>query len=306
MNKKIKHLISLFLLLSAAVTAQNTDKFTGSLLWQISGNGLEKPSYVFGTHHLAPLSFMDEVTGLKEAVEEAQQVVGELDMNDMGTMQMKLMQAAALPDSITYNDLLNEEDYKRLNDGLVNVLGLGLNNIGRMKPGMISSLMSVNLYQKAYPDIPVTAEGIDRYLQVQALENEKTVLGLETVEDQIYALFDAEPLEAQVAGMVCAFSHGDYVERSVNMLKQLTTFYYAGDIYGMYSISIDNPDEPCPMTEASQHAILNHRNENWLKKLPGIMAEKPSLVAVGALHLAGEEGILYGLAQQGYTIEAVK
>lgn len=42
------------------------------LLWKVSGNGLEKPSYIMGTHHLAPLSITDSIASLPQAMEQAE------------------------------------------------------------------------------------------------------------------------------------------------------------------------------------------------------------------------------------------
>ena len=53
------------------------------LLWKISGNGLEKPSYIFGTHHLAPLSIKDSIAGMPQAINETSQVYGEVMMSEM-------------------------------------------------------------------------------------------------------------------------------------------------------------------------------------------------------------------------------
>ena len=47
------------------------------LLWKVSGNGLNQPSYIIGTHHLAPFSIMDSIAGLKKAMNETQQVYGD-------------------------------------------------------------------------------------------------------------------------------------------------------------------------------------------------------------------------------------
>ena len=53
------------------------------LLWKVSGNGLNQPSYIIGTHHLAPFSIMDSIAGLKKAMNEPQQVYGEMKMSEM-------------------------------------------------------------------------------------------------------------------------------------------------------------------------------------------------------------------------------
>ena len=49
------------------------------LLWKISGNGLEKPSYVFGTHHVAPASMLDSIPGFNQAIADCDVVYGEVE-----------------------------------------------------------------------------------------------------------------------------------------------------------------------------------------------------------------------------------
>ena len=75
-------LFPMLILFVFTVSAQNAEK-TGSLLWKISGNGLAQPSYIFGTHHLFPVSFLDSVAGAKEAFALSGQMVGELVVQDM-------------------------------------------------------------------------------------------------------------------------------------------------------------------------------------------------------------------------------
>ena len=72
-----KLMLTLALVLTAALNVN------AQLLYKISGNGLEKPSYIIGTYHLAPVSFTDSIPGLKEALNAAEQEYGELDMGDM-------------------------------------------------------------------------------------------------------------------------------------------------------------------------------------------------------------------------------
>ena len=59
------------------------------LLWKVSGNGLNQPSYIIGTHHLAPFSIMDSIAGLKKAMNETQQVYGEIKMSETHSFKVK-------------------------------------------------------------------------------------------------------------------------------------------------------------------------------------------------------------------------
>jgi uncharacterized protein YbaP (TraB family) len=80
--------------------------------------------------------------------------------------------------------------------------------------------------------------------------------------------------------------------------------YRSADLNGFYEMHRE--EGPCPMSAEQETALNDARNHRWLEKLPAIMADKPSFIAVGCLHLAGEVGLLAGLEKAGYTVEAVR
>ena len=87
------------------------------LLWKVSGNGLNQPSYIIGTHHLAPFSIMDSIAGLKKAMNETQQVYGEIKMSEMqspATME-KMQKAMMIESDTTLNSLLSPKDFETAN-----------------------------------------------------------------------------------------------------------------------------------------------------------------------------------------------
>ena len=55
------------------------------LLWKVSGNGLGRPSYIFGTHHMAPSTMIDQVKGMDEAIQGCDIVVGEIAKESMAS-----------------------------------------------------------------------------------------------------------------------------------------------------------------------------------------------------------------------------
>ena len=110
---KIRNIAGCLLLLLALAACATTKNKTSSLLWRISGNGLESPSYLFGTHHLIPLSILDSIVGLHEAFDKTEQTVGELDMSRMNEMQAVIMGAAIMPDGYDYRSLTSESESTR-------------------------------------------------------------------------------------------------------------------------------------------------------------------------------------------------
>lgn len=298
LRKLIACLVLFFTLTACANSAENAN----SLLWKISGNGLEAPSYLFGTHHLIPLSFLDSIAGLDEAFEATGQTVGELDMSKMNEMQMKIMGAAIMPNEYNYQTLISETDFQLLDKTLKELVGTGLDQLGRMKPAMLSNLISITLYQKYYPALS-SGTSIDQYFQDEAAKRFRPVRSLETAEEQIQMLLGSQTIERQAELLVCMVKHPEMLKEQMDKLQGA---YMAQDINALNTLYEEElPDDPCPGTPEEKDAMNKDRNIQWLKILPGIMQEKPSFVAVGCLHLVGKDGLLNGLRKLGYKVEPV-
>lgn len=292
---------AIFLLLSCSSGASN--KTESSLLWKISGNGLQKPSYIFGTHHLVPISFLDSIPGIEAAFEETEQTVGELDMSNMSEMQMKIMGEGMLPPDIAYATLLSPEDTAVLDSMLRAVVGVGLDQLGQLKPAMLSNLISISLYQRYYPSV-ASAQNIDYYFQEEALKRSRPVVGLETAEDQIYVLLNSQSLERQAEMLICMIKHPELLKEQMD---EMQAAYHAQDIEVLRQLyEKEIPDDPCPSTEEEKNVLNGDRNRKWLDQLPSIMEDKSSFIAVGCLHLPGDDGLIEGLRELGYNVEAVK
>ena len=156
------------------------------LLWQVSGHGLAQPSYLFGTHHMIPISFLDSVPGLFRAFNRCDAVVGEMVMNSIDASE-KIMQASTLPQGITMDSLLNADDYAVVDAGLRAVLKIGLKELALMKPAVIRTMYETELYRQHTGFDDGTQS--DSYFQQIAMQQGKEVIGLEDVDTQIALLF---------------------------------------------------------------------------------------------------------------------
>jgi uncharacterized protein YbaP (TraB family) len=272
---------------------------TGSLLWKVSGNGLNSPSWIFGTHHLFPVSFLDSVAGVKQAFEQSEQMVGELLMNDMAAMAVEIQKAGMMPPDSTWQMLLSEDDYRLVDERLTAFFGAGLQAFGMFKPSMVSLTYTAVFYQKIFPQVN-PAEGADMWFQQQSVSRGIPIIGLETVQEQM-DIFDMSSLKRQAADLVCMLQNMDFTEEDAQRLNRL---YRSADLTGIGEIFRE--DGPCPMSAEQEVALNDARNKRWLEKLPAIMAEKSTFVAVGCAHLVGEQGLLAGLEKAGYTVEAVQ
>ena len=103
----MKRFITLLLVVAATLGAQ------AQLLWKVSGNGLDKPSYLFGTYHLASLGIKDSIAALPQVQQDVQQVYGEVIMADMMKPEtlMKMQQQMMLPADTTLKSLFTPEEF---------------------------------------------------------------------------------------------------------------------------------------------------------------------------------------------------
>ena len=297
------------ILLLAALIAGFACNTQAQILYRISGKGLESPSYIVGTYHLAPSSFADSIPGMKTAIEGTQQVCGELDMMDAFKPEnaARLMKARMLPEGVTLSSLLTAEQLERLNALLLDVMGSNLKDeafaaqVENITPVALSTTLSLTAYMKEMPSFN-PMDLIDNYFQTLALQNDKSVKGFETVDFQMGVLYDV-PLEKQVDDLMCLV---DNFEEAQKMANRITTAYFTQNLQQIDEVLEEESEMNCGTTEEDEETLIYNRNRNWVEMMPEMMAERPTLFVVGAAHLCGEKGVLKLLEGAGYTVEGVK
>ena len=288
----------------ASVTAN------AQLLYKISGNGLNTPSYIVGTYHLAPASYVDSIPGARVALETAEQVCGELSMDEMSSLEgtQKVMAAMMLPDGQSLKDVLSEEEFAKLDAFMADVMGVGLSNpmvgaqLGKMTPMAIATQLQLLQYMKMTPGFNPNAL-IDSYFQTEASKNGKPVIGFETMDFQISVLYKGRSIERQKVQLMCMIDNREY---ELMMMKTLTEAYFAQDIAKLLEVTEEKLGNKCDSTPEEDEALIYGRNADWAEKIPAIMGDKSTLFVVGAAHLPGERGVLELLKKKGYAVEAVK
>lgn len=280
----------IFLALLAAVF---TFSVHAQLFWKVSGNGLSKPSYLFGTHHLIEkekIAWFDKVLAV---IPQTDVVVGEMDMSNMLGMQLKMVKHIMMKDT-TMHDLLSADEYEMVDIQCKEVLGKGLDKLGKMKPILISTLFQVKLYMQQN-NLKKEPEAVDIILQKEGKKAKKKIIGLETVEEQIDILFNSLPLKNQAESLVEAVKDKD---KTLGNFNKLNDAYVKGDLQAISQLGE-------PMTAEEKKILLEDRNNNWIAQLRTLMPGQSCFVSVGCMHLIDEYGLLQQLRNAGYTVEAV-
>lgn len=279
------------------------------LLYKISGNGLEKPSYIVGTYHLAPGNFADSIPGLKDAFASCKQIYGELDMQDALSNENrdKLEKAQILPEGTTLSSLLTKEQMDRVNALMRETIGADMTNpmlaaqFDKMTPMALSTTLTIFAFIKKSPNFnPMNL--LDSHLQLLAQKQGMVIKGLETVDFQVEVLYGSS-LEKQVEELMCVVDNFDDV---VEMAEFVTAAYFSQDLDQLLDVTNEEGEGPCASSPESNDNLIYNRNANWVKAMPDIMRQAPTFFAVGAAHLCGDRGVLRLLEQAGYKIEGVK
>lgn len=274
------------------------------LLWKVSGNGLERPSYVIGTHHMAPLSIKDSITHLQLALEQTEQVYGEVLMDEAAIPEtiQKMQQSMMLPADTTLKSLFTQAQYDTIAVAVKNYLGVDLALFNQLKPAAVTTELTVALGLKMLEGFN-PQEQLDTWFQAQARQAGKKVGALETIDMQIQMLYNSQSLARQAFLLYCTATH---IDQSIDQVLRMTQAYMKQDLDELLAVIEENMNNACDSSPEELETMIHRRNENWARQMPDIMKNTPTLFVVGAGHLPGQRGLLKLLQEQGYTVEPIK
>lgn len=281
----LKNFLSLVLFVfSFLASAQNLTEKT--LLWKVSGNGLDKASYVFGTYHMMCKDDFQVKEKVTKALSETQNYVMEINFAD--PVQMAELQKPST-DAKKVGDVLSKEQIDIFKENLPKI-GLTYEMAAGMDLLAFNSMVMIKLFPCEMTDLRM----LDLDLMMKAMANKMTLNGLETAKQQKEIL--GSFLTPKDMVKVVADLEGN---KTKSML--LTKTYLAEDLQELDKMMKD----PKEITKEQERILLSDRNIDWVAKMPTIMKEKPTFFAVGAGHLSGNEGVLNLLKEKGYTVTPI-
>ena len=267
------------------------------LLWKISGNGMKKDSYVLGTFHLVPASAMNMITGLDEALENCDIVVGESDYKEQkpteGTKWYEL------PADSTLDQLYTAEEYQTVKNRLYQLAGteFDLGPINRCKPMRVFFEMTKMIALGNYTTSNID-DLIDFGVMKRAVEMGRESMGLDVQENVNALLVDliSEQSVSEQAQILLAMCQNEAIFDEIRQMILNKIEAYMTQELDLVASAEDAQDE----------ALVINRNLQWMTKLVQVMADKSCLVCVGAAHLPGDKGLLQLMRNEGYTVEPMK
>ncbi len=263
-----------------------------SLLWEISGNGLKKPSYLYATVH----SFDERAFRFSKLagsyIAKCNAFGMEINMDKLGDVDIfGMMKYVTMPGDTTLDMLMTPEQYAKLDKFVSDSMHVALAMFKTIKPMFLMGMQeSMSMSQDS-------SDFLDEYLMKKAQNRKKEIIGIETIEEQIKAL-DLIPLKEQ-AKMILELIEPD-TTKPEQSLEDLVDIYARGDLDAIYTFYKKED-----LSNTFNAALITDRNHRMADRIDSIIQKKTLFTAVGALHLPGDEGVINLLKKKGYTLTPV-
>lgn len=272
-------------------TATKPNATPKTLLWEISGNGMAKPSYLFGTMHILCEADATLSENLKKIIQSSDFICFELDMDNLEEL-MGFMKYARMNDNQKLQDFLSEAEFARIEKYFSeNKMMLPFSMLTTLKPYFVSGLISERIM-----DCP-KKKSMEEMIMTEGKKHNKEIKGIETVAYQA-GLFDSIPYQKQAKDLL---SYIDSIETYRKTTLKLAEVYKKQDLSQMDSLIVKSD----PGMEQFMDILLYNRNINWSHDIFNISQDgrQTVLFAVGAGHLAGNKGVLALLRKKGYKLK---
>lgn len=266
-----------------------------SLLWEVSGNGLESSSYLFGTIHIICPDDYFWNDAFENAFAQTEQLFLEVDMSNPDVMK-KMQEVMTTTSDEDWVSKLGQKEKDLITEAISNMAGVPKDMISDEMLEQISlmgvyQLMMLSNLECSLPD------SYDLNILKKAQTAQMDIKGLEEVSLQIELLqsMDTESVLEAISNYSEEDSDGN------DTFEQLINAYKSQDIELLYKLMSDSPE-----MAGMEKALLTDRNHSWIPVMKEAMKEKPAFFAFGAGHLPGADGIIQLLRKEGYTVKAVK
>lgn len=287
----------LFSLLALVGCAQKNEipisNNNNTLLWRISGKGLDKPSYLFGTIHMLCSDDAVLSANMKKAIRTADEVYLEVDMDDLAEL-FGVMTKMKMNGDTTLQDLLSKEDYELVKEYFETRQSLlPFSMLETFKP-----ILAASTLEQANLPCDATA-AMEQIIMQEASSQQKEIKGLESMGYQA-GMLDSIPYKYQAEQLVHYIKNAG--KSDDNELKDMLKAYNEQDLAKLEAMLMKSDAGIASFTDI----LLYNRNRNWVKKLTGLMPGKSLVIAVGAGHLPGDQGVINLLRKEGYSVEPLE
>ncbi len=260
-------------------------------LWRVAKG--DHRLFIGGTVHLlskADYPFPDE---FEQVFREVDTVIFETDLDAFSgaEMQADMLRKLTYPDGIRLQSKLSAKAYRAL-AAYCKTAGIPLDSLQNMKPAMVVLILTISQLKQ----LDMADTGVDQFFLKKAKASSKKVVGLESAEAQIQVLENMG--KGQENELI--LSSIKELQSTPRAIKGIKSAWRNGNLKELENIGIQSMQSEFPQLRKN---LLTSRNQAWLPKIKAqLETSEKALILVGALHLAGDDGLIALLKKQGYTV----
>jgi uncharacterized protein YbaP (TraB family) len=261
-------------------------------LWRV--RSATNTVYLLGSIHIMRRDAFPLAAVIETAFSSSSVAVFEVDLSADAAVGAALgaLAAGALPEGRTLAGVVSPETYRLAAERLADA-GYDIAGMQRMRPWMVATTLTLAELQRAGYS---PADGVDQVFQRRAVDSDMRVIGLESIDDQLALFADLTPEEDE-AFLVQTLRE---LETLIPQVDELTAHWRAGRVSEVEALLADGFAAFPRLFEK----LVARRNRRWLPQIEALLAgDQRAFVAVGALHLVGDQGLVELLRGKGYQVE---
>ncbi|MEO8820779.1 MAG: TraB/GumN family protein, partial [Ginsengibacter sp.] len=268
-----------------------SQKLPSTLLWKISGNGFEKPSYLYGTMHLTDERIFNLGDSLYKAIEHSDGFAIEIDPAEFTPFVIDETKKNIYQNTVPLKETMGRDNFKKYGSLLAKKLHkkadeLTTGDVLHEKNKWIEESFSTGKMQTF----------LDAYLFDIARREGKWTGGVEDLKDQegLEDMID----ESDIEQLAMSGDDKEMKKENDSYTEYLINAYIKNDLNAINEITNQGDS-------AFEDAILFKRNKKMAMRMDSLGHQRSMVFAVGAAHLPGDKGLIALLKEKGFTVTPV-
>ena len=261
-----------------------------ALLWKVSGNGMQSPSYLYGSIHIQDQRVFSFDTTVLTALYSCDAFAMEILMDEIDPKELK--SAMYMPKGKLLSEMMPAEDFAKLDSLCKKKIHVSAYLMNTTKPFFVMSALQSSSFSQDQE------EALDLFFLKKAREAGKLCYGVEKYQTQVDAI-DAIKLKEQVK-MLTESINDTSADTGDDQMLGLLNAYLGFELDSLLALSDD-----ASMPKKFNKVFLIDRNVGMANNFEKIAREHSLFCAVGAAHLGGPKGVISLLRRKGYTVEPV-
>ncbi|MDF1599455.1 TraB/GumN family protein [Mesorhizobium sp. YIM 152430] len=271
-----------------------------AMLWRI-----ETPegavSHLYGTMHVTDPRIAELDTEAGAAFDASGTLVIETtDILDPAAMMATMATHPDLmmfTDATTLSSLLGRQDRVKV-EAAMTERGMSLASLDKMKPWMIAAMVTLPTCELARKS--AGAEILDVALATRAETAGMKIEGLETTAEQLGAMA-ALPLDFHIRALVETLAMGETIDDVIETMIVIHRRGAPGLYWPFFEAALPGDGSDGVAIAGFEQSVIVDRNRTMAERMKPLLDAGGAFVAIGALHLPGEEGVVALLERSGYS-----